>query len=63
MTYRNKKNGYLYIIECSAIDVTNNRSGEMVYVYYPISDPTAKYVREVSEFLEKFEYVELRKKE
>ncbi len=60
MLYRNKKNNKFYELEWSATDCTNKRDGILVYIYSPISDKTIKYVREVEEFLEKFEVVDAR---
>lgn len=51
--YKNNKNGNLYKIISDAIDCTNERDGLMVVVYSPYGSKKL-YVREESEFFEKF---------
>lgn len=53
--WRNKKSGDLYRIYDKAIDVTNERDGLNVIVYGPKSNDNQTFVREESEFYEKFE--------
>lgn len=56
-TWRNKKSGGLYHIYDKAIDCTNERDGLKVIIYHQKSDYVRVFVREESEFYEKFEKV------
>jgi hypothetical protein len=53
--YRNKKNGNVYLRRHDAIDCTNSRDGTPVVVYAPEARPDELFVREMAEFLVKFE--------
>jgi hypothetical protein len=53
--YRNKKSGDTYFIESIVIDKTNARDGRLMYLYYAEKEPERKYVRDMAEFLMKFE--------
>jgi len=53
--WRNKKTGELYQIYDKAIDVTNERDGLKVIIYGLKSSDNQTFVREESEFYEKFE--------
>ena len=55
MIYQNKKNYKIYRVESTAIDCTNKNNNVLVYIYHEVPYPNVKYVREVGEFLEKFE--------
>lgn len=57
MEYRHKKTGSLYVMLSQAIDCTNSRDGTPVVVYAPKGDMARVYVRDESEFNEKFEPV------
>ena len=53
--YKNKKNGKDYKVDCIAYDVTNNQEKEVVvYTAFGCVDELT-YVRELSEFIDKFE--------
>lgn len=54
MLYKNKKTGKLYTLQSRALDCTNIRDGTTVIVY---TDGQMVFVREASEFYEKFEEV------
>ncbi len=58
MKARHKKTGNIYRILAFAIDATNSRDGIPVVVYCPDDNGNSVYVREQSEFDEKFEQVE-----
>ena len=51
-----KKTGNLYILDDFAIDATNSTEGRIMVIYHKV-DPKSidLYVRELKEFLEKFE--------
>lgn len=53
--YRNKKNGKIYIVLGKVTDCTNERDGTVCILY---TDETKLFVREKTEFFEKFEEVE-----
>jgi hypothetical protein len=55
--WRNKKTGELYRIYDKAIDCTNERDGINVIIYGLKSNDNQTFVREESEFYEKFEEV------
>jgi hypothetical protein len=57
MIFKNKKSGKLYRWLASGIDCTNIRDGTRVVIYRVESDPVGVFVREESEFFEKFEMV------
>lgn len=57
-TYRNKKTGRLYYVTAEGVDCTNSRDGTRVVIYVPHVG-RAFYVREIAEFLDKFERVNL----
>jgi hypothetical protein len=53
--WRNNKSGVEYIVAFNAIDTTNVRQGLNVVVYMNLKDDNSEiYVRETSEFEEKF---------
>lgn len=55
--WKNIKNNNLYkTSEILMINATNNLNQTMV-MYYPMKDPSTRYVREINEFLEKFIHV------
>jgi hypothetical protein len=58
MIYRHKKTGNLYRWLAAGVDATNERDGLMVAIYCEPDDGHSVYVREMSEFNEKFEPVE-----
>ena len=55
--YKNKKTGKTYMLLAHAIDSTNERNGLSVIIYCPDDDGNSIYVREESEFMEKFELI------
>ena len=55
-TYRNKKNGKIYIVLFLAMDVTENKDTKCV-VYTEDSCVGEIYVRGINEFKEKFETI------
>lgn len=58
--FRNKKSGLVYAIVGRAVDATNSRVGTNVVIYREVSTPghmTNLFVREQTEFDEKFEPV------
>ena len=56
--YRNKKTGRIYEVMGDARDCTNSRDGRTVVIYRdPFSSSPSCYVRDLSEFSEKFEMV------
>ena len=57
-TYKNKKNGNMYIVLNHAIDCTNERDGTDVIIYYPENNKEFLCVRERNEFLAKFEEIQ-----
>lgn len=57
MKFRHKKTGNIYRVIALGIDATNSRDGRHVVVYCP-DNGTAVYVRDQSEFDEKFEKIE-----
>lgn len=52
--YRHKKSGRIYFYVCASLDCTNSRDGTPVAIYRLGSQV---FVREMVEFLEKFEEV------
>lgn len=52
--YKNKKSGELYHVICTAIDCTNSRDGTKVVIYRKMFVYDEIFVREETEFLEKF---------
>lgn len=54
--YRNRKTGNVYTVVSEGIDCTNSRDGTKVVVY---TDGRLTFVREDSEFYEKFERVQV----
>ncbi len=57
VTWRNKKTGELYRVYGKALDVTNRRDNLKMIIYSPKSNDNQTFVREESEFYEKFEEV------
>ena len=57
MRYRNKKNKHIYKILNYAINCTNAQDGQQMCIYYNEENESQLFVREVSEFNEKFEPV------
>lgn len=55
--YRHKKTGHRYWFICQGIDCTNSRDGVKVALYQSERRNAAIFVRELSEFLDKFEEV------
>ena len=55
MMYVHKKTGNRYRLLAHAVDCTNSRDGTMVAVYAPDYNGHTVYVRELTEFEEKFE--------
>jgi hypothetical protein len=55
--YRNKKNGNIYIRDKNVINATNSNDGQVMVLYRKEEDYDNWYVREISEFYEKFEKV------
>ena len=53
-TFINKKTLREYEVLYIALDATNTRNGARVVVYRPSSEPKQIYVRDESEFREKF---------
>lgn len=58
MKFRHKKTGNIYRVLAFGIDATNSRDGVPVVVYCPDDNGNSVYVREQSEFDEKFEKFE-----
>lgn len=56
--WKNKKNGKVYEVLQEALDCTNRRDGEKVFVYQPIEKRDLYFVREQEEFFKKFERTE-----
>lgn len=56
--YRHKKTGRIYKFLSLAIECTNARSGDTVIIYVGMDDEKTMFVREQTEFNEKFELVE-----
>lgn len=54
----NKKNGKEYMVLKEGIDCTNERDGLKVVIYLALDVEDKIFVREKSEFLEKFKEVE-----
>lgn len=55
---RHKKTGQLYVAACIATNCTNAQDGERMVLYRKKTDLTTSarwFVREIEEFLEKFE--------
>lgn len=59
--WKNKKNGEVYEILQKALDCTNARDGEQVFIYQMVEKRDLYFVREQKEFLKKFEKVEERR--
>ena len=59
MLYKNKKTGKIYKHLAIGIDKTNSRNGELVVIYCPDDNEHTIFVREQSEFEEKFEILKL----
>jgi hypothetical protein len=59
LEYRNKKTGDLYLVHFNAMDATNTRDGQMVVVYTPKDDYSQIFVRNATEFDEKFELLKI----
>ena len=57
MRYRNKKNGNTYRMLARGIDTTNGRNGTLVVVYCPDDNSHSIYVRDESEFFQKFDCI------
>jgi hypothetical protein len=59
--YQNKKNGLLYFAEKLLTNATNINDGQKMVEYYPKVNGNVQfsngYVREISEFMTKFERV------
>ena len=54
--YKNKKTGKIYILLREIVDATNGREGKTVVLYIePVQ--LRMYVRDATEFLEKFEVI------
>ena len=58
MRYRNKKTGNVYRRLASAIDATNARDGTLMIVYCPDDNEHSIFVRDATEFDNKFEPLE-----
>lgn len=56
--YRNKKRGTVYMVLAVGRDCTNARDGAPVVIYYNADNYDGMSVRDLDEFLEKFEEVE-----
>lgn len=56
--WKNKKNGKVYEVLQEALDCTNRRDGEKVFIYQPIDKRDLYFVREQEEFFKKFERTE-----
>ena len=57
-TFKNKKNGQLYVVMHLAVECTNARCGNaFVVVYKHISNEDIIFARDFEEFIEKFEVV------
>ena len=54
--FRNKKNKKLYLKLCNVINVTNKNDGQKMYLYINLKQ-FKFFVRECSEFNEKFEKI------
>lgn len=57
--YKHKKSGAIYRVVETGIDCTNVRDGTVVVIYYNPEDDSPWFVRELSEFRERFEIVPL----
>lgn len=57
LEYRNIKTGNIYLVLSNANDTTNSRDGADCVIYVAKSDVTKTFVRESTEFYEKFEKV------
>ena len=55
LKYRHKKTGKIYKWLAAGVDCTNSRDGTSVAVYCPDDNEHTIFVRERSEFEEKFE--------
>jgi hypothetical protein len=55
--WRHKKTGRIYWRMVSCLDCTNSRDGTQVIVYCPDDEQTTIYVREWTEFEDRFEPV------
>ena len=53
--WMNKKTKNNYVVEAVHPDYTNAREGQFVVLYYQATNVKIRGVREISEFLEKFE--------
>jgi hypothetical protein len=56
--FKNKKTGDIYVFAAVGLDCTNSRDGTPVVVYYPDNKENTIFIREESEFYEKFEPIE-----
>jgi hypothetical protein len=52
--YRHNKTGKLYFLIGNATDCTNSRDGTEVVIYFQVGNISRTFVREKSEFLQKF---------
>lgn len=57
--WKNNKTGNLYVVEGTTTNATNAQDGQKMVKYYSLDD-NEPYVREISEFKEKFTFVEHR---
>jgi hypothetical protein len=57
--YKNNKTGDLYLLLAFGVDTTNSRDGSSVVIYCPDDKENTIYVREETEFYEKFHPVSL----
>jgi len=55
--YKNRKNQKIYMCLAKGIDCTNVRDGIEVVIYHLIDDNRNIYVRELQEFINKFEKI------
>jgi len=58
MRYRHLKTGNLYQLLSEGRDCTNARDGERVAIYHRDGDASQLFVRELTEFHQKFQAVE-----
>lgn len=58
MYFRNRKTGLIYRWLAAGVDCTNARHGTPMAIYCPDDDEHTVYVREQSEFDDKFELME-----
>ena len=57
--YRNNKNGNLYeVIREDVINCTNANDGQIMVMYKSLNNPEKLFVREISEFQNKFTLIE-----